>query len=59
MAPGRHRGGLAGVGLAAVELESLEDMPGDFSDDVGIIDHEAGLRAEPTGVLAVERVPQI
>jgi len=37
----------------------LEDMPGDFSDDVGTIDHEAGLRGEPTGVLAVDRMPQI
>jgi hypothetical protein len=52
-------GGLAAVGLAAVELETLEDMPGDFSDDVGIIDHEAGLHGEPTGFLAVDRVPQV
>ncbi len=51
-------GGLAGVGLAAVELEALEAMPGDFSDDVGSIDHEAGLDGKPTGFLAVD-VPQV
>jgi hypothetical protein len=49
-------GGLAGieggVGLAAVELEAWEDMPGDFSDDVGIIDHEAGLHGGQPGSLA-------
>jgi hypothetical protein len=34
-------------------------MPGDFSDDAGSIDHEAGLDGKPTGFLAVDRVPQV
>lgn len=52
-------GGLAGVGLTAVERESLENVPGNFSDDVGIIDHETGLHGEPTGFLVVDRLPQV
>jgi hypothetical protein len=52
-------GGLAGVGLTAVEREPLEDVPGNFSDDVGIIDHETGLHGEPTEFLAVDRLPHV
>ena len=45
--------------LTAVERESLENVPGNFSDDVGIIDHETGLHGEPTGFLVVDRLPQV